>query len=206
MKDNVLFLNMFALYEPREEVRSLLGEATIRSAELDPGQRTFELELDCPGPIPAARLADICREIEGVYGLKSLTANLHFPPQTLSRMDPADLTALFVRENPMLIGSLAGAAWEWEGLSLNVKLRANGRQLIREVLPAVKRKLRDLCGAEVEITLEAGNDLQGKELFDAMEKLRSEVIAKGPQPKLQDKKPASGGSAAPQQQGETFYG
>ena len=206
MKDNVLFLNMFALYEPREEVRSLLGEATIRSAELDPGQRTIELELDCPGPIPAARLADICRGIEGVYGLKSLTANLHFPPQTLYRMDPADLTALFVRENPMLIGSLAGAAWEWEGLSLNVKLRANGRQLIREVLPAVKRKIRDLCGAEVEITLEAGNDLQGKELFDAMEKLRSEVIAKGPQPKLQDKKPASGGAAAPQQQGETFYG
>ena len=41
MKDNVLFLNMFALYEPKEEVRAVLAAATIRSAELDPGSRTI---------------------------------------------------------------------------------------------------------------------------------------------------------------------
>ena len=196
MKDNVLFLNMFALYEPKEEIRTALANAVIRSAELDPGSRTIELELDCDGPVPAAVLAEVCREVEGVYGLKRLAVDVHFPPETLYRMEPADLTALFVRENPMLMGSLAGARWEWEGLHLNVKLRANGRQMIEEALPNVRRRLRELCGAEVEITIEAGKDLQGKDLFDAMEKLRSEVIAKGPQPKFAEKKAASGGAVA----------
>jgi DNA polymerase-3 subunit alpha (Gram-positive type) len=71
----------------------------------------------------------------------------------------------------------------------------------------VLRKLRELCGAEVEIAIEAGADLQGKALFDAMEKIRAEMIAKGPKPAFVDKKPASsGGGATPQQQGDTFYG
>ena len=127
MKDNVLFLNMFALYEPVEEIRSLLQEAVILGAELDPVQRTIDLELACPGPISNARLAVICREVEQVYGLKALRLKLSFPAGTLYQMDPADLTALFTEENPMCMGSLAGAAWEWEGLSLTVKLRANGK-------------------------------------------------------------------------------
>ena len=50
MKDNVLFLNMFALYQPTEGAQKHLGQAVIRSAELDPVQRRIELELDCPGP------------------------------------------------------------------------------------------------------------------------------------------------------------
>ena len=119
MKDNVLFLNMFALYEPKEEVRAVLAAAAIRSAELDPGSRTIELELDCPGPVSSSLMAEVCREVEGVYGLKRLAADVHFPPETLYRMEPGDLTALFVRENPMLMGSLAGAGWEWEGRHLN---------------------------------------------------------------------------------------
>ena len=39
MKDNVLFLNMFALYEPKAEHRALLESARIRCAELDPAER-----------------------------------------------------------------------------------------------------------------------------------------------------------------------
>ena len=55
MKDNVLFLNMFALYEPESEVRELLKDAVIRGAELDPVQRTIDLEIFTPGPIPGSR-------------------------------------------------------------------------------------------------------------------------------------------------------
>ena len=205
MKDNVLFLNMFALYEPVEEVRSLLAEAVILGAELDPVQRTIDLELACPGPISNARLTVICREVEQVYGLKALRLKLSFPAGALYQMDPADLTALFTEENPMCMGSLAGAAWEWEGLSLTVKLRANGKRMIEEAIPAVRRKLKALCGEEVDITIAAGSELEGQALFDAMEKMRLEMIARGPQPKFAEKKAASGGSA-PQQQGDTFYG
>ena len=57
MKDNVLFLNMFALYEPEQEFRELLKDAVIRGAELDPVQRIIELELYTPAPIPGSRIA-----------------------------------------------------------------------------------------------------------------------------------------------------
>ena len=205
MKDKILFLNMFALYEPKEEHRALLEGARIRCAELDPAERRIELELDCEGPIPAQALVQICRGAEGGYGLKELSVLVHFPPGSLYRMEPSDLTQLFVRENPMLMGTLAGAAWEWEGMRLTIKLRANGKQQVLEAIPAVRRSLRDLCGADVEIAVEAGSDLQGQALFDAMEKMRTELIAKGPQPKFAEKKAASGGSPAAQQ-GDTFYG
>jgi len=207
MKDNVLFLNMFALYEPPESAVKLLAQAAIRAAELDPAERRIELELDCQGPIPGRALADICRDVEQVYGLKSLVIHPHFPTGTLYQMEPADLIDLFVRENSMCMGSLAGAKWEWEGLNLTIKLRANGRRMIEEALPAVKRKFKELVGEEVEIAIEAGSDLQGKELFDAMEKIRAEMIAKGPKPVFTEKKAASSGGSAPApQQGDTFYG
>ena len=52
MKDNVLFLNMFALYEPPERALKLLERAVITGAELDPAQRIIDVELETPGPIP----------------------------------------------------------------------------------------------------------------------------------------------------------
>ena len=126
MKDNVLFLNMFALYEPSEEAAACLRSAVIQGAELDPAERRISLDLGCEAPIPGKLLAEVCREVEQVYGLKELTVQPHFPPETLYRMEPNDLTELFVRENPMCKGSLAGAKWEWEGLQLTIQLRANG--------------------------------------------------------------------------------
>ena len=207
MKDNVLFLNMFALYQPTEGAQKHLGQAVIRSAELDPVQRRIELELDCPGPVPSAVQTEVCRAIEETYGLKELSANFRFPAGTLYQMEPGDLAWLFVQENPMNMGSLAGAVWEWEQQSLTVKLRANGRKFLEEAIPAVRRKIHDLCGADVDITIQAGTELEGQALFDAMEKLRGEMIAKGPQPKFEDKKASSSGGSAPApQQSETFYG
>ena len=139
MMDNVLFLNMFALYEPEQEFRELLKDAVIRGAELDPVQRIIELELYTPAPIPGSRMAQICREVEKAYGLKALHIRGSFSAGCLYQMEPADLAALFVRENPMSMGSLAGAAWEWEGMSLTIKLRANGKKMLEDAIPAVRR-------------------------------------------------------------------
>ena len=113
MKDNVLFLNMFALYQPAEGTAKFLEGAVIRSAELDPVERRIELELSCAGPVPGAVQAEICRSIERIYGLKALVVQFCFQPENLYQMEPGDLTWLFVQETPMNMGSLAGAAWEW---------------------------------------------------------------------------------------------
>ena len=67
MKDNVLFLNMFALYEPPEGAAKLLDRAVIAGAELDPVQRTIDLELACPGPIGFRALGEITRAVEAVF-------------------------------------------------------------------------------------------------------------------------------------------
>ena len=206
MKDNVLFLNMFALYEPTEGARNLLQQAVITGAELDAAQRTIELKLACPGPIPFRSLGEICRAVESVYGLRALTIRQKFPADTLYQLEPGDLTDLFVQENPICKGTLAGAQWEWEGEALSIKLRANGKAMLCEAIPAVRRKLKELCGADVEITVQAGSELEGEALFEAMEKLRLDMIAKGPQPKFVEKKAAAGGSAPAPQQGDTFYG
>ncbi len=206
MKDNVLFLNMFALYEPPEEVQMLLAQAAIDAAELDPEQRGIELELSCPEPIPAKTLSQICRDVEAAYGLRELVIHPRIPAAMLYKLTPPDLTEMFVRENSMNRGSLAGARWDWEGTKLTVNLRANGKKQLEEAVPAVCRMLKELCGEDVEITIQAGPDLEGTALFEAMEKIRADMIAKGPKPVFAEKKAASSGGAAPQQQGETFYG
>ena len=139
MTENVLFLNMFALYQPSEEHRELLENAAILDAELDPVQRRIELELDCEGPIPGRVLAQICRDVEQAYDLKELCIRPRFPAGALYRMEGADLAELFIRENPICMGSLAGAVWEWEGTALTIRLRANGRKMIEEAIPAVCR-------------------------------------------------------------------
>ena len=158
MKDNVLFLNMFALYEPQEELRALLKDAVIRGAELDPVQRVIDLELFNPAPIPGSKFAQICREVEKAYGLKALRVCCAFPAGAVYQMDPADLTALFVQENPMNMGSLAGAVWEWEGMSLTIKLRANGKKMLEDAIPAVRRSLKELCGEDVEIAIQRSEE------------------------------------------------
>ncbi len=205
MKDIIPFLNMFALYEPPEQVSLLLAQAAIRSAQMDVASRTIEVELDCERPVPSRVLDQVCREIEGVYGLKRLAISLHFPSAALYQLEPEELTALFVGANPMTRASLAGAKWEWEGTELTLRLRANGRKLVEETVPAVARRLQEFCGEAVTIAVEAGADLQGQALYDAMERIRRDIAAKGPQPKAVEKKAAPAAPAAAQQS-DLFFG
>ncbi len=188
MKDKILFLKMFSLYRPPEQVEALLGQAVIRSAEMDLLHRVIRVELDCEGPVSGKVLSQVCRKVEELYELKKLELQAYFPAETLYKLAPGDLTELFVAENPMTRPCLAGAAWDWEGTKLTVRLRANGKKHIEQAIPGVQRRLSALCGEPVHILVEAGRDLEGAALYDAMERIRAEVAARGPQPKFVDKK------------------
>ncbi len=205
MKDKIPFLNMFALYQPPEEAASALAQAAIRAAELDVVNRTIELDLCCEGPVSTKVLDRICRDVEGLYGLKRLRLQLHFPATALYKLASADLTELFVTANPMTRGALAGAKWEWEGTTLTLRLRANGKRLVEEAASTVTRRLTELCGEPVAIVVEAGSDLKGQELYNAMERIRMDIVAKGPQIKIPEKKPSPSAPAA-LQQGDLIYG
>ena len=204
MKDHVLFLNMFALYQPPESEAQLLAQAAVRDAQIDAHKRTIALELESPNYIPERVMRNICQEIKLCYGLNELVVYRFFPGSELPKIEPEELTNLFVEQNPMCRGSLAGAAWEWSGNKLSVKLKANGKKLLEECIPAIRSRLQAMCDEAVEIEIVAGKDLQGQELFDAMEKMRSEVVASQPQPVFAEKKASA--SAASAQQGDTFYG
>ena len=205
MKENVLFLNMFALYTPPEPVERLLAQAAIRAAQIDPDRRWVGVELDCPFYIPSRVIRQVSKEICGIYDLQDMEILRHFPASQLKYMEPEELTELFVEENSMHRGSLAGASWNWEGEDLKVQLKANGKRALEESVPAVRRKLSEFCGVSPEITIEAGQDLEGQALYDAMETLRAKRVADLPKVVFQEKKQQSAPAAAAQSS-EFFYG
>ena len=78
---------------------------------------------------------------------------------------------------------------------------ANGKDALTEHIPAIQNHLRERFACPVTITVEAGKTLEGKELFEAMESMRGQLLQKLPavsnQPKKEEK------AAAPS---DTFYG
>ena len=174
------FLDMFSDYTPCTGDREKLDCLYIRSAEIDYPQGAIYVELETENYISARFLQEIAREVEFVYSLRRLDLNPHYPASELGKMDPAELHGLFVGENSMCMGSLAGAKFEWNGTDLTIRLRANGKKLVEECIPGVIRKLMAICdGGAITISVEAGKDLQGQALFDEMERMRMELVTSG---------------------------
>ena len=199
MKEQVFFLNMFPDYVPPEGMQEALSQAAIVAADIDPAARRVEVAVFAEGYIPQRCLDTVAREIQSAYGLKTLSITATHPAAELTKVEPAELMALFVRENSMNRGALAGACYEWEGEKLNIRLLGNGVKQLQEAVPAVCRNLRERFAAPVTIDLHAGEALEGKALFDAMEKMRGSIIEQRPVAEAPKK-------AAAQPQSEAFYG
>ena len=110
---------------------------------------------------------------------------------------------LFVSRNSMTRGSLAGAQWQWQDTQLTIRLRANGKKDLEDLIPQVQTVLRERFAAPVTICVEAGKTLEGQELFAAMDSMRDQLIQTMPaaaarQPEKREER------AAPA--GDTFYG
>ena len=182
MKEKTLFLNMFSDYDPPEPLKSALSQAVICAADLDPALRTVDVSLECPYYIPQRQLDQASREIAGIYGLKLLEISVVYPADQLQKIEPEELLAMFVRENSMARGSLAGAAWDWEENTLVIRLLGNGKKVLEEAIPVIRRELCRRFSTQVDIRIEAGQALEGKALFEAMEKLRQDQLVHVPVP------------------------
>ncbi len=172
MKEKTLFLNMFPDYQPPEPLQSGLSQAAITAADLDVAQRTISVVLECSQYIPENALSDVSRDICALYGLRQLTIEPRFAASQLQKIQPEELMQLFVRVNSMTRGSLAGANWSWQGSTLTVQLRANGKQEIEECVPQIRSQLSARFQTPVQIQIEAGQALEGNELRSALEKMR----------------------------------
>ena len=200
MKQQVYFLNMFPDYEPPEALQSVLSQAAIVAADIDPEKRSVEVAIHSEVYIPMAALEVVAKDLRYSYGLRQLHITATHPAHQLHQVNHEELMTLFVAENSMNRSALAGATWHWEGEKLTIKLLANGVKDLREAVPAVCRNLRERFAAPVQIEIEAGNSLEGKALFDAMDRMRDTYLQSAPSAAAPQK------AAAPKQESNTFYG
>jgi len=180
MNENIYFLNMFSDYEPPEMLENAISQAAILAVDMDMPQRKIYMKLSGKSYISKRDLERICADICGIYDMRKLELDIVYPESELHSMLPEDLRELFIRENSSTRGSLAGAKWDWNGWHLTVNLIANGKKELEKCIPAVQNKLLAQFGVPVEISVVAGQALEGQALFEAMEKMRSEMIAEFP--------------------------
>ena len=180
MERQIKFLEVFTRYEPQEHDRQALDRVILRHAELDPARGTIAAEIDCGVYIPQSQWREITDEIIFVYGLSELHLTLHYPLAELQKMEPSELTCIFLEEDSMARAVLAGCRYTWQDTNLHIDLKANGKQVIEKCIPNVCRRLKEICGEDLTVTVESHRDLQGQELFDAMEEMRQKMISKNP--------------------------
>ena len=201
MKKTVFFLNMFPDYEPPEALKSVLSQAAIVAADIDPEGSSVEVAIHSEVYIPVAQLEEISRELRLSYGLRKLRITATHPADQLQNVTVDELMGLFVEENSMNRSALAGAKWNWKGNTLTVKLMANGVKELREGVPAVAQNLSQRFDVPVQIEIEGGNALEGKALFEAMDRMRENYLQVSPAAAAAPQK-----AAAPKQDSTTFYG
>ena len=126
MDSEVFFLNMFSAYEPPEHLKTVLSQAAIAAANIDPAERSVSVQLNCPAYISAYDLDMVSAEIAKIYGLSNVILEPVFPPSALKKLPAEVLTAFFMAQDSMAIASLAGAKWEWDGDTLHIYLVGNG--------------------------------------------------------------------------------
>ena len=206
MENTTLFLNMFPDFAPPEALLPVLSQAAIVAGEIDPVKRGVSLVLHTENYIPQWELDGVAQAVAGLYGLESLHLQAVHPASQLTKIHPRELMELFVRENSLSRAALAGAGWRWEGNTLHIQLRANGKKALEACVPGVCRSLGERFAAQAQVEIHCGENLEGAQLYAAMEQMRQNMMESIPQP---------GGGKAPEkaqsqpqqtQQSQTIYG
>ena len=200
------FLQMFSQYEPPEPLKELLGEVVIQNAELDMEERTILLELQCVQYIPARLLERAALELTGLYDVRRVELNPHFPPEELTRVEPQELMQRFVALDSRSRASLAGARWDWEEERLTIHLTANGKKELEACVPGVIRYLQDRFDRPVTIEIMAGQELEGEALLRQMEDMRRNLIRQMPVTQEPPQKAATPAASSSQPPSDAIFG
>ena len=201
MDEQVFFLNMFPDYEPPEDLQQVLSQAAVVAADIDPAKGTVAAVIHSGQYIPKRSLNSVSSDICTLYGLRSLELTATHPADQLTKIEPEELMGLFVAQNSMARGSLAGAQWQWTGEKLTVQLLANGKETLVECVPQVTKQLQERFGVCVTVEIRQGENLEGEALFAAMEKMRGSLLQTMPRTVA-----ASVKNEQPVQESDAFYG
>ena len=205
MENTTLFLNMFPDFAPPEKLAPTLSQAAIVAGEIDPVKRGVSLVLHTENYIPQWELDGVAQAVAGLYGLESLHLQAVHPASQLTKIHPRELMELFVREDSLSRAALAGAGWRWEGNTLHIQLRANGKKALEACVPGVCRSLGERFATQAQVEIHCGENLEGAQLYAAMEQMRQNMMESIPQPG--GKAPEKPQSQPQQtQQSQTIYG
>ena len=182
MENTTLFLNMFPDFAPPEALLPVLSQAAIVAGEIDPVKRGVSLVLHTENYIPQWELDGVAQAVAGLYGLDSLHLQAVHPASQLTKIHPRELMELFVREDSLCRAALAGAGWRWEGNTLHIQLRANGKKALEACVPGVCRSLGERFAAQAQVEIHCGENLEGAQLYAAMEQMRQNMMESIPQP------------------------
>ena len=201
MGESVSFLSMFSEYMPPEALKCVLSQAVICAADIDSVGRKLTVQLHSPNYIQKRQLDEVIEQIKAIYHIHQLELNPTYPQDQLACIEHEDLMQLFVEEDSMCRGILAGAQWLWEDNCLVISLKANGKQELEKCVAQVCRKLNRQFNTQVSVDIRVGAQLDGQALFDQMQKMRSDILSRLPKtPVSQSKEPAA------QQKTEAIYG
>lgn len=203
MKSDIQFFDMFSSYQPSEPLKSVLTQAVIEDACIEMRRRQVTVVLRSDTYLHLHEEDRISRELASLYGLRSVSLQMRYPSALLTEVTGEDLVPLFVCQDSMTRGSLAGAQWTWEGRELTIHLRVNGKKALEKCVPQVCNKLQEQFGTAVTIKVEAGADLEGKALFNAMEQIRDAAVLEMPQKVSPHRKDTF---VSPEISNEMFYG
>ncbi|MBQ7345103.1 MAG: PolC-type DNA polymerase III [Oscillospiraceae bacterium] len=188
MSDNVFFYDLFPDLELPPERAMAFRDAQVMTAEVDQSVRRVEVGMFSPRYIPGRWLEEGEKEIREQYHLREVSLFCKHPSEQLHDIHHEELRDLFVKADPMARGSLAGARWAWDGGCLTISLKGNGKKALEDSTAQVARYLGERFDTEVQIQIEAGEALEGQALFDALEKLRQDMIEDLPNAPAPEKK------------------
>ena len=206
MENTTLFLNMFPDFAPPENLAPALSQAAIVAGEIDPVKRGVSLVLHTEDYIPQWDLDGVAQVVAGLYGLESLHLQAVHPASQLTKIHPRELMELFVREDSLSRAALAGAGWCWEGNTLHIQLRANGKKALEACVPGVCRSLAERFAAQAQVEIHSGENLEGAQLFAAMEQMRQDMMESIPQPGSGKAPEKAQPQSQQAQQSQTIYG
>ena len=158
MSEKIYFSNMFPDYEPPEALIGALSQAAIVAADIDPATREVTTALFMEQYVPKRLLDQVSKELTQMYGLSKIELVATYPETELPKIEPEELRDLFVAQNSMTRGTLAGAKWTWQGRELHIQLLANGKKELEEIVPYVQRSLREQFATPVTIHIEADTE------------------------------------------------
>ncbi len=176
MDKKIPFLDMFSHYQPPEHLKEVLSQAVVCNADIDPKSKSIEISVASPMYISNKDHDTIRNALMEIYHFKSMVICYTYPEELLFTMPDVFFMGLFMEEDSMSRASLSGARWEWEDHTLHIYLIANGKAELEKCIPFVSDCIYWLFNTKVEIQIHSGETLSGQDLYDAMAKMRGQMM------------------------------